>query len=61
MNRKGVTLSRVWARRRRSQTSGVWNAGVEQVALALQDIILHPPWGGGGTFQPARLPELDDE
>jgi hypothetical protein len=38
-----------------------WNAGVEQVALALQDIILHPPWGGGGEFHPARMPELGDD
>lgn len=38
-----------------------WNLGVEQVALALQDIILHPPWGGGGKFQPARMPELPDD
>jgi hypothetical protein len=37
-----------------------WNVGVEQVALALQDIILHPPWGGGGKFHPARMPELGD-
>lgn len=38
-----------------------WNVGVEQVALALQDIILHPPWGGGGTFHPARMPEFDPD
>jgi hypothetical protein len=38
-----------------------WNSGVEQVALALQDIILHPPWGGGGTFDPARTPDFDDD
>jgi hypothetical protein len=38
-----------------------WNVGVEQVALALQDIILHPPWGGGGTFHPARMPEFDGD
>lgn len=38
-----------------------WNVGVEQVALALQDIILHPPWGGGGTFQPAHVRGLEDD